>query len=237
MSSELYLDSFKERLAAIREEQRLAIEAEHKRQAEAAKNNSSTARTILKKLFTRFVAKPHESTRPTYRNYSDVFNGQLNQDPQSLTEQLEDIKYHASSIGAVLRTRINSEEYKNKPKPELIRPMGHSRNPLHYRERGYMIKSERLESPDHKLGLFIGTVLLQNGDLRNTNPIAVTKEDLTQGIGPDSLIPESYIDLRVAKANNKLHPITLESGDLSYQAHIDNLAMFVIKYDLDNFSK
>lgn len=235
MSKELYRNSFIERLNAIREEQKLAIEAAHKRQIEAARNNSSPVRSLIKKLLSKFVSNPSESTNATYRNYSEVFSGQPNPDPETLAKQIEDIEFHASSIAAVLHNRINSDKYTNKP--ELIKPTGRSRNPLHYRDKGYMVKSEHLENSNNELGIFIGTVLMQNGELRNTNQIAVSKDDLVQGIGNNSVIPESYIDLRIAKANNRLHPITLENGDLSYQAHIENLAKFVINYDLDNFNK
>ena len=194
------------------------------------------------KLFSESFAARITAVRaesiPIYRNYSDVFTDHYYEDPKKIEKELEDLKFNAGSLGAVLRNRVDLKKPNNPSLPALIKPMGHSLNPLNLRVKGFMVKSERFESTKHPLGLFIGTVLvLQSGELFNTNPIPITQDDLAHGVGPYAIIPDAYIDLRVAKANNKLHPVNLGANDLSYDEHMDHLARFSVKFDLDKFAK
>lgn len=222
-SSEWYSENFLERLAVIREQDARRADAERKNAQFWRKNH------LLPKISSQL------DLELPYQKYSDVFGEHPAIGPELTKEQLEDIERHGNTIATLIKSKRNSELYSDKPNPKLIRIMGRT---LLHRNLGYVVSAERFESPEPRIqpqGLLAGTVLLENGVLKNFS-IGVNSRDVPLGAGLEFNLPEPVVEYKVSKSTSGLQSLTLEVGDRTYTEHMDNLVRFVDRFGLDKIA-
>lgn len=162
---------------------------------------------------------PNMSVLPPIRSTNELFNHPLVTDTaenELLINKLGDVSMSVAARANYYGLEENAKLRRTGRKPE-----------------GWIVWAEQLDDPKtaYTYGQVFGTILCKDGLLRNIDPVVINQRDV-----PSSLEnPLERLDVlaRIVRRTKQLNEIDFSVEGLSYDQHINHLAEFMVKHQLD----